>query len=232
MSFDKDLVKKLSSVKDHLWIGDIEEIRKIANELSVWESTNVENSRLKATTIFRQNYKKINYETKNLEFYDDKGNVSEKKEQSDSEHRFNLSQKFRKRVIEGKLDPRDAIMGSVVDYLVSLRDKYVEAKGLEVTKKEGIKYTFVSYGDKYEARILLEKSRKPDPKYICNQLKLLDFEASIGSDLKVYQSIKAFSKYAYLEIIFFPPRIELRIVPSEEQQANEVLNKIVDLLIS
>jgi hypothetical protein len=223
MFSEENLIKTLNKIKDNLWIGDTIEARNLSSEMFDSESDT------EIIKEYREAFSKLKDQHAELR-------KVLKEEYKKSELDYILSKKFSEVIQESQTDPRDAIIGSILDYMQSINERLKDVKNpFEINSGDGYKYSMLNLGSKYEVRMLFSNERSAaNIEKMCNKLSAKGFQVRKTIEEKSYFLISTFSSEAYIEIVVFIPRVEFSITllsPSQEN-ADKITKILVNSLVS
>lgn len=217
---EKEIIESLNRVNDNLWVGDVIEANKIINKII--KQPKCQEYKYILTKVLKI-YKNID---KNIE-----GKPKELK------HKMILSTKFKTQIEDLKIELKDAIMGSIIDYLERLREKLQNTSRIpEIKNLDYYKYLIIKYPEpKYEIRTLLKREiEKINDERLKDTLKNMGYEIVEVAKTQKYLYLMAFSQKSYMEITVYIPYILIILshAAPEKQKIHEMSRKIVESITS
>ncbi|MEM2129048.1 MAG: hypothetical protein QXZ70_00465 [Candidatus Bathyarchaeia archaeon] len=217
---EEKVVEIVNDVNDNLWLGDVIEVRKLA-DMKWIEEFNVNRIRYNETVLkFRSQYSELRSRLK--------------QEHKGFDFRFALSKQFREMIQEEELDPKDAVIGSVLEYFEKLQARLQSVGQIrEIVHKDKYKYAIQGHAHRYEVRALLGKEQEVNIEKMVKELSNMGFHLSKIDISKPYVLFMAFSDQAYVEIMVFVPRVSIIILflSPDLEKAEQLAKTMVDSLL-
>jgi hypothetical protein len=218
MTPEQKIIDVANQVKDNLWLGDIKSIKEIIINF-LWTERFV-NKFKNSFEQARKLYEKVKKE-------------AEMQYKEDFERELYLAKKFKEQVKESsKL--KEAIIGLLIIELDKLLDRVKEVKLFwEIIKKPSYRYTIFEYPPKYEIRVLIDKKVKANVNELIKKLEEKGFKCSKFGE-KHYVFITAYSTQSYIEIAILFPKVSINIslLTPKKEEAQKLVEMIIDSLIS
>lgn len=211
-----EIIQIVNKIKDNLWLGDIREAHNLIHVILTEKFVNERVKYYHAAEAFRDLYKNIRSRLR--EEY--KGiNLS-----------FNLSTEFNRKIQKLQINPSEAVLGSILDYIERLYEKLKNVKEFsEVSYQNSYKYILRNFGYKYEVRILLLELKEIDIRKLNDAIIKMGFQPSIIAKTKSYVMLTAFSNDAYIEMTVFNQRVHivLRVSPTASMDIEKMIENIM-----
>jgi hypothetical protein len=118
--------------------------------------------------------------------------------------------------------------------LEKLLDRLREVKLFwEIIKKPSYRYTIFEYPPKYEIRVLIDKKVEANVNELIKKLEEKGFKCSKFGE-KHYVFITAYSTQSYIEIAILFPKVSINIslLTPKKEEAQKLVEMIIDSLIS